>query len=120
MKKLLILAMLVFTTIFIIFKLEQSPACTSGPCLDISDHCGGYGGENRCVWNGISCSGDCASSCAAGSPDEYCVGMFGNCTPSVVNCNPIITYICQPRMLGLPDCVCVKIGNPGSCIREDC
>ena len=101
--------------------LKQARGGWGGPCWDLNNDCGDVGGGmGTCAWDGMGCTGQCTSYCPSGSPDEYCVGLYGSCTTNAATCSTMETRSCQTSLFGPPHCDCVSFGLGGRCSRNNC
>ena len=89
-----------------------------GPCWGFSA-CGGIkAGDDTCE-GAQNCEAlSCPYKCLAGSADEYCLGVFGDCTENpMVHCSPLEAFTCTYRVGG---CSCIFSHGIGYCWRTDC
>ncbi len=101
-----------------------------GPCVDLNNDCGGYGGGMgtcRVEWESVgawACVGRCGSYCPSnpGVGDQYCQGRTGRCQIRVEICNYFTRNKCEAILYSNPPaCRCEtpwETSNP--CYRQYC
>ena len=105
--------------------LKQVNGSDCGPCTSLyQPNCGYPDSATTCHFEpdpGECQEGSkpCHTYCKEGPKFEYCVGVIGDCSTTMVNCTRIIDYNCNYYVAGV-SCAC-KPGTYGNwCVRSDC
>ena len=94
-----------------------------GPCWNINNDCGGYGGgTGTCDFDydlGY-CTGQCIARCPSGPADQSCLTLYNrNCRVQASSCSQKVTYSCETGAYDPPHCVCEETGI-GDCPGQEC
>jgi len=104
---------LLFNSIFLFILIGSAYGWGDGPCVDLNNDCGNYGGGMGSCKFDINlgyCTGGCQSYCPSGPADEYCLGEIGDCSSYGAVCSKSVTYSCETGAHDPPHCLCEEFG----------
>jgi len=108
MSKCVLRPVLIFVCIVVLFFGGYVYGWGDGPCWDLNNGCGDFTvGQDTCEYDQeLKCTGGCPWVVPKGAPDEYCAGLYGDCSENDVFCAYINKKKCLPKLFGPPHCDC--------------